>query len=70
MLRKFLLTGVIAVVVWSVINIVFRLAPGRFDIPYWLGVSLYVTVAYLTPAALVVALIGSMVCVVKSRLGK
>ena len=59
-----------AVVVWGVVNIVFALSSGRFDIPEWLGLSLYVAAFYVAPAAFVVAIVGSIVCVVKSRLGK
>ena len=70
-MRKFLITGGIAVVVWVVVNIVFALSSWvRFDIPAWLGFSLYVTSLYVAPAALVVAIVGSIGCVVKSRLGK
>ena len=65
-----MIIGGIAVVVWGVVNIVFALSSGRFDIPEWLGLSLYVTAFYVAPAAFMVAIIGSIVCVVKSRLGK
>ncbi len=69
--RKFLITGGIAVVVWVVVSIVFALSSWvRFGIPEWLGLSLYVTVFYAAPAVFVVAIIGSIVCAVKSRLGK
>jgi hypothetical protein len=71
MLRKFKITGGIAVVVWVVVNIVFALSSWwRFDIPEWLGLSLYYAAFYVAPAALLVAIIGSIVCIVKSRLGK
>ena len=70
MLRKLLLTGSIAVVVWGVVNALFALASGRFDIPEWLGHSLYIAAFYLAPAAFIVAIIGSIVFVIKSRLGK
>jgi hypothetical protein len=65
---KFLITGGIAVVVFSVANIVLALPSWiGLDILEWLGLSLYVTAFYAAPTAFVVAVIGYIVCVVKAR---
>ncbi len=70
MLRKFLITGGIAVVVWVVATIVFALSSWlRFDIPEWLGLSLYYAAWLVAPVALVVAIVGGIGSVVKSRFG-
>ncbi len=71
MLRKFKITGGIAVVVWVVATIVFALSSWLgFDIPGWLGISLYYAAWLVAPVALVVAIVGGIGCVVKPRLGK
>lgn len=70
MLKKFFVTGGIAILVWGIVNAVFALSSEQFDIPEWLGLSLYIAAFYVAPAAFIVAIIGSIVCVVKSRLGK
>lgn len=68
MLNKFLFTGLVTVIVFVAINVVFSLtSAGWFDIPQWLGVSLYLCAFYLAPAASLVVIIGSIVCVIKSR---
>ncbi|MDP3879576.1 MAG: hypothetical protein Q8Q07_04615 [Dehalococcoidales bacterium] len=70
-MRKFLITGGIAVIVFAIVNIVFAFSSRlRFDIPEWLGVSLYLAAFYVAPIAFLIALIGSIVLVVKSRSGK
>ena len=43
MLRKFLLTGGIAVVVWGTVFVLPIPASGQFSIPEWVGLSLYIT---------------------------
>ncbi len=71
MLKKFLITGGIAIGVWVVVIIVFALSSRwRFDFPEWIAISLYVAAFYLAPVAFIVAIIGSIVCIVKAGLAK
>jgi len=70
MLKFFLLTSLIAAIAFAIVNIVFALTSRGFDIPDWLGVSLYIIVFYLAPIAFAVGFIGSMVWFIKSKIGK
>jgi len=72
-MKRFLIIGSIAAGVWVVTFIVFAFSRWLgFDIhiPDWLGLPLYIIVELVAPAALVVAIIGSLVCAIKSELGK
>ncbi|MDP3878942.1 MAG: hypothetical protein Q8Q07_01380 [Dehalococcoidales bacterium] len=71
MKRGLKITGIAAVIVFVISNTVFALSSWlRFDIPEWLGFSLYFAAFYVAPAALLVTLIGYIACAVKSRSGK
>lgn len=71
MLNKFLLTAIVAVIFSVAVNVLFTLtSAGWFDIPQWLGISLYFSAFYLAPLAFLVGVIGSIVCVIKSRVRK
>jgi len=72
MLRKFLWTAGIAVGVFG-LCLGFA-ASGLLDtettVGYYAAGVLYYTAFYLVPLAFLVGVIGSLVCIIKSRLGK
>jgi len=73
MLRKFLLTAVIAVGVFglSIGGIAISSLWGTENaIGYYTAGIFYYTAFYLAPIAFLVGVIGSIVCAVKSQIGK
>ncbi|MBA7680393.1 hypothetical protein ES703_88708 [subsurface metagenome] len=72
MLRKFLWTAGVAVGVFGLcLGLgVSGLLDAENTVGYYSAGVLYYTAFYLAPLAFLVGVIGSLVCVIKSRLGK